>query len=67
MAWIQINDRLPATGVIVKCKMRNSRTGETVIKPLVRSVTYGCDWRIADGCRGISFDWDILAWEDPHK
>lgn len=65
MAWIDTSERLPPAGHVANCKLRHCSTKGVIEHKLVRVEESDCNWRLADGNDEVSYDWDVIQWEDP--
>lgn len=64
MAWVSTKDRLPPTGSEVNCQLRHWNT-KGVIENRLKKVDEGdCSWRVIPGNDEVSYNWDVIQWDD---
>lgn len=64
MAWIKTNESLPPFGKAVNCQLIHCSSGSTQLHRLIRVDESDCSWRTADDHSEISFDWDVIKWDE---
>lgn len=64
MGWVNTNDRFPAVGQVAQCRLKHCTTGEIQEERLVRVAEDDCEWRTAEGRQEVSYEWDVIDWED---
>lgn len=64
MSWVDASVRLPATGSVVSCRLRHCGSGNIQVHKLMKVDESDCDWRTADDQAELSYDWDVVCWED---
>lgn len=64
VAWINVRDRLPATGAEVLCRLQHFKTEAIQEHKLLKVDEGDCSWRTADDHSEISYSWDVVEWQD---
>lgn len=64
MAWIKTRERLPEVGRVVKCRLQHWNQESTQEHNLIRVDEGDCDWRTEDYHSEISFNWNVVEWEE---
>lgn len=62
-AWIKPQERMPAVGREVLCRLRHADTWDMLEHRLTHVAESDCDWRLADGGE-VSYDWSVIEWKD---
>ncbi|MNR71339.1 hypothetical protein D3C71_19540 [compost metagenome] len=62
-AWIEPQERMPAVGREVLCRLQHADTRDTLEHRLKHVAESDCDWRLADGGE-VSYDWSVIEWQD---
>lgn len=60
--WVKLNERLPALGQAVLCRLRNDNTQAVQEHQLRRVAEDDCNWRTADDNSEISYNWTVFEW-----
>lgn len=64
MGWVNTKDRMPVVGQALQCRLKHCTTGKILEERLVRVAEDDCVWRTAQGRYEVSYDWDVIEWED---
>lgn len=64
MSWIKTTERLPATGQEMRCRLEHWNSDKIVEERLVKVDEDDCAWRTADDNSEISYNWNVIEWED---
>lgn len=62
--WIKPQERMPDAGREVLCKLQHADTKRVIEHRLRRVKESDCDWRIAGDGGEVSYDWNVIEWED---
>lgn len=65
LGWVATSDLMPPHEVPVLCRLRNCSSGNIQEHRVVRVNESDLTWRTAVGRDELSFDWDVIEWQEP--
>ena len=62
--WISIKQKLPNINEIVKAKIQHCTT-KTIKEVILKHIDeYDLSWRFPDDNSELSYDWDVIEWQN---
>ena len=67
MAWVNAQERLPAKGRAVQCRLQHAGSKKILEHRLIHVDEADCNWRTAGDRCELNYDWNVVAWEEDRE